>query len=356
MWASAPGDRRRREMRQPVGEVLVDLVVDVPHAARGAQSVDGAQVGLGIDGAAGVVRRDRHHGTRARRDGRGNRVDLELIPRVGGHHDGPAGCHHHGHLVVEVIRRLQDHLVAGIGHGQHRVHEREVAAGRDDHARARQVEMVLRGELAGERLHQRRQALDRPVPMRGGLGQKPRHRRQRLLRRPVADHPLPQRDRPGRLTNPLTENRNDGRLDGARCGETWLNSTCASCTCTVLRAVPRAWCLVPRAMCFGAWCLVLGFVGCDWCLVPRHPALIATTAHRTSTRAQSTGHNARGTRNHAQGTALSTVHRARSTIRAAQMSPRLGPSAPRSRQNASHSSPPTRRRAAPARTRSRCRD
>ncbi len=129
------------------------------------------------------------------------------------HRHRPAAGHDDGHLVIEVERRLQD---------RSRRPDRRSASTAFMNARlppavtkirvAIQIETVLGGQLLTRaRLDELRQPLDRPVAMRLGIGEKRRDRRERLGRRPVRDHPLPQRDRARRLTDPLADDRDDRR-------------------------------------------------------------------------------------------------------------------------------------------------
>ncbi len=118
-----------------------------------------------IDRAGRVVRRHGDDGARARRDRARDRIEVELIVGASSA-PAPAGAPAiiDRHLVIEVVRHREDHLVAGIGDREHRVHEREVAAGGDDHAAAGpDADAVLARELVFERVDERRQAFDRTV-------------------------------------------------------------------------------------------------------------------------------------------------------------------------------------------------
>ena len=183
------------------------------------RSLTARSAASGIDRAGRVVRRHRDDRARPRRDGRGERPEIELVvgPRRDRH--GAAAGQHDGHVVVEVERHGQDDLVARIGDGQHGVQERHVAAGGHDHpAAARDVEAVLVAQLGFEPRHQAGQAFDRPVAMIGQLAAEGRERGDRLARRAVGDDALAERDRAGRLADPAGDDRDDGRLDGLDAG------------------------------------------------------------------------------------------------------------------------------------------
>ena len=114
-----------------------------------AERVDVAKRRLREDGAGRVVRRDRHHRARAGRDRGADRVDVQLIARIGRDEDRTAAGHLNGHLVVEIERHRQDDFVARLGDREHRVDERHVGAGRHhDAAAARDIDAVVAPELA----------------------------------------------------------------------------------------------------------------------------------------------------------------------------------------------------------------
>jgi hypothetical protein len=97
--------------------------------------------------------------------------------------------------VVEVERRGQQHVIARVCDGEHRIHEREVAAGRDDDRAARRdVDAVLVAQPVSQRIDERRQALDRAV----------------------AHHPLTERNRAGCVGDPAADDGNHRRLDGSK--------------------------------------------------------------------------------------------------------------------------------------------
>ena len=123
------------------------------------------------------------------------------------------------HLVVEVVRRRQDHLVARIGHREDGVHEREVAAGRHHHAaRSADPYAVFPRELVLDGPDERGQPFDRTVPMvRQRIAKSPR-RLDRFRGRPVRHDTLPQRDRAGRLGYPAADDGDDRCLDRGETG------------------------------------------------------------------------------------------------------------------------------------------
>ena len=123
--------------------------------------------------------------------------------------------HHHGHLVVEVVRHQQHDLVVWIGNREDGVHEGLVAAGGYEHAAPRpDGDVVLARELGLDRRDELRQPLDRTVAMVGQRAAELARGLDGLGRRLVGDDPLTERDRPGRLGRPAADDGDDGSLDG----------------------------------------------------------------------------------------------------------------------------------------------
>ena len=64
--------------------------------------------------------------------------------RVGRYAHSLAVDHADRHLMIEVIRQLQNNLIARVGDGQQRIHERHIAPGRyDDTLRFTQRDTVF---------------------------------------------------------------------------------------------------------------------------------------------------------------------------------------------------------------------
>ena len=154
------GERAGRCVRRrSVGEVLVHLVADVKQAALAAQLVDFAKRGFREDGAGRIVRRDGDDRPRPGTDGAADGVEIQLIPIVGRHEHGGAVGHLNRHLVVEIAGHREDDLVARIGDGEDRVHERHVPAGGDHHAEAvAPIDAVVAQQLPVDRVDERRVA------------------------------------------------------------------------------------------------------------------------------------------------------------------------------------------------------
>jgi hypothetical protein len=132
---------------------------------------------------------------------------------VGGDPDRGAVGHLDRHLVVEVEGDVQDDLVARRGDREHRVHERHVRAGGDHDARAaRHVDPVLRAQLHGQLLDQRRQPGAVLVFVRGGIGQRAADRVERGRWRPVVNHALAQRNGARHLPDEAANDRHNRRL------------------------------------------------------------------------------------------------------------------------------------------------
>jgi hypothetical protein len=180
-------DGSGREMSCPVvHEILVGFIVNVVEAMPAAEVVDLAQQRLRIDGAGRIVGADGDHRPRAIGDGTLNPIGLQLVTLVRGHADRAAIRHDDRHLVVEIVRQVQNDLVAGIGHGQHRVDETHVGAGRHDHPLVgAEADAVLGGELSLDRLQQFGNALDGLVLVILQVGQELLDMVNGLRRRPV---------------------------------------------------------------------------------------------------------------------------------------------------------------------------
>ena len=184
-----------------VREVLVHLVGEVIHAALGAEGVHLGERAAREHGAARVVRRDRDDRARAIGERLPHGLGLQLIARVGRHRHGAAARHLDRHLVVEVERRRQDHVVARLGRGEQRVDERHVRPGRDHHApavRRRRCRFPRRSLRA-----MRARSDGRPAPSPYLVDLLAAHRlarrRHRLGRRTVVHHALAEGDGAGGL-------------------------------------------------------------------------------------------------------------------------------------------------------------
>ena len=213
-------DRSRRIGRHGVvGEVLVRLVVDVEEAAIPAEGVHRTERLGGVHRARRVVGRHGDDGPRPGCNRIGDGLHVELIVVERGDRDRACARDDDRHLVVEVVRRRQDHLVARIGHREDGVHEREVAAGRHhDPARSADPYAVLPRELVLDGPDERGQPFDRTVPMvRQRLAKAPRCL-DRFRRRTVRHDTLPQRDRAGSLGDPAADDGDDRCLDRGETG------------------------------------------------------------------------------------------------------------------------------------------
>jgi hypothetical protein len=121
--------------------------------------------------------------------------------------------------VIEIERRGQDDLVAGIGHRENGGDEREVAACRhDDPARTADQDAVLPRELLLDGLDERREPFDRTVPVIGQRRSEAARRLQGFGRRPVRHDALPERDRPRRFSYPASDDRDDRCLNRGKPG------------------------------------------------------------------------------------------------------------------------------------------
>ena len=122
--------------------------------------------------------------------------------------------HHDRHLVIEVVRRRQDDLVARVRHRQHRVHERLVAARGHQHAARRpHLNPVLARELRLQKVDQRGKTLDRTVSMVACRAAEPACGLDRLRRRSVRHDSLAERNGARGLGNPASDDRNDRSLN-----------------------------------------------------------------------------------------------------------------------------------------------
>ncbi len=153
-------------------EVAVCLVEDEHQASLDRQVVEGAEhVGRRGD-TRRVGRRDEHDRASAVGDdgGRVLRVGHERRRAVSGR--SPRGVEVHGphalelqpHVVVEVVRHRQDHLVAGLGQRRQHDAERLIAAAGRQHVLRSDRAAVVPMQLGGERLAKRRQTGWRCVP------------------------------------------------------------------------------------------------------------------------------------------------------------------------------------------------
>jgi len=116
--------------RAAIREVLVGLVAHVVKAVPAAHLVDLAERLFAVHGAGRVVGRYGDHGPglRSHRPADGFRSQPVVLVRA--HRDRTAAGHGYGHLVVEVVRSLEDDFVTQVGDGQKRVHKAEIRARR----------------------------------------------------------------------------------------------------------------------------------------------------------------------------------------------------------------------------------
>jgi hypothetical protein len=97
--------------------------------------------------------------------------------------------------------------------------EGHVAARRDHHLQAPlRVDAVLRRELGGDALEERRDTGCRVVLAGRGLGERAARGLDRLARGRIVHDALPQRDRAGGRTNHRADRRDDRRLHGVHAG------------------------------------------------------------------------------------------------------------------------------------------
>ena len=136
----------------------------------------------------------------------------------GGRRDDRAAVKHSdGHLVVEVVRREQDDLVARVGDDSECVEECHVAAGGDDEGvGGAEVDAVFTGELFDERFPQGRNPVYEFVLVILRVGEEVRDAIDRLFRGRVMDHTLAERDRAWMLANPLADDGDDRSSGRAR--------------------------------------------------------------------------------------------------------------------------------------------
>ena len=212
-------DRGGREVpRVVVGEILVRLVTDMKEAVLGAQRVDRPQGRLGVDGAGRVVGRDGDDGAGARRDRGPQRREVELVVGIGRHQHRPGVGHGDRHLVVEVIRDRQNHLVPRIGDREHRVEEGLVAAGGDHEAVAvggADRHAVFGREFLGKGVEQSGYACDALVLVIGRIGGETLDGGEGGGWWAVVHHALPKRDRARTGADEVRDDRDDRGLDGA---------------------------------------------------------------------------------------------------------------------------------------------
>ena len=200
-----------------VGEIFVRLVADVVDPERSAEPVDRRQRLPRVDRPGRVVRGDGDDRARPFRDRRGDRGEVRLEPFVDGDGHGNRGGEGDRHLVVEVVRGEEDHLVPGVADREDRVEERLVRAGRHvDPALEGGVDPVLVAQLSFERSPKLGETGVGDVLVVGNGREELRDRRERRRRRPIVDHALSQRDRTRRLRDPPRHDRDDGKLDPRR--------------------------------------------------------------------------------------------------------------------------------------------
>ena len=207
-------DAARAERTRPIpGEVFVSFIVDVIDAGLAAQSVDCADCLFGVYGTGGVVRRDRNDGTRALCDGGADGGDPRLVILIGGHAHRAAAAYGNGHLVVEVVGREQNDLVAWVRNGGHGIHEAHIGAGSDDNSCVGvRVDTVFGRKLGGNGAAQLRNALHRFVDMVGRIGKAAAHRFANAGRRTVIDHTLAEGNGSGVFADPTRDDWDNGRL------------------------------------------------------------------------------------------------------------------------------------------------
>ena len=200
-----------------VREIFVRLVADVVDPALRAEPVDRRQRLPRVDRPGRVVRRHGDDRARPFRDRRGDRRKVRLEPFVDGDGHGNRGGEGDRHLVVEVVRGEEDHLVPGVADREDRVEERLVRADRHvDPALEGGVDPVLGAQLPFERFPKLGETGVGDVLVMGNGREELRDRRERRRRRPIVDHPLPERDRSRRLRDPPRHDRDDGELDPRR--------------------------------------------------------------------------------------------------------------------------------------------
>lgn len=115
----SPRNGTRGEMGSAsIGEVFVGFIAYVVDPVIVAQGVYRPQARFRIYGPAGIVRGDRHHGTRTGGNSPGNSVKIGLKILVGLDQNGLTAQHADGHLLIEVIRRGKYDFFTRIGDGK----------------------------------------------------------------------------------------------------------------------------------------------------------------------------------------------------------------------------------------------
>ena len=174
--------------RVVIGKIFVSFIGDVVEISITAEVVDLCELGLWIDGAGGIVRRNSDDGARAWCDGGFDGGQVELVVGQGGDgHSGDVG-EGEGHVVVEVVGRLDDDLVAWIGDGEDGVVEGDVRACGDDYISI--MDIIFDGEFLGDGFFERGDAGDGLVLVLLGVGHAFGEGLKGLRRRGVADDAL----------------------------------------------------------------------------------------------------------------------------------------------------------------------
>ena len=145
----------------------VGLIADVKQPPACTKGINPRQHPLGNHHPTGVIRRHGDDGPGAGRDRCLQALQVRNQPRIHGHRQASRQLDRHH--VVEVVGERQDHL-SGFGCSAPTDHlgnrrKGHVAAGRDPQRGARQIEIVVRDEMALDGFQQRGLPLHRSIAM-----------------------------------------------------------------------------------------------------------------------------------------------------------------------------------------------
>ncbi len=160
-----------------------------------------------------IIRRHGDDGSSTRRNGRGQRIDIELIIVHGRHEHRLAAEHDDRHFVIKVIWRRQNDFISRVGNRQHGVEKRHVSPGAYHNAAAGQIRFVFARKFFGDQLQQLRNSFHGFVFMILRIGPKSPSGLERLRRRTIMHDSLPQRNRPWRRAHQIAHDRNDRCLN-----------------------------------------------------------------------------------------------------------------------------------------------
>ncbi len=111
-----------------VCEILVGFVADVIEAISPAKLIYSAKCRLSVNGTGRIIRRNRDDRSRPVGDRPFDEFRLELRIDVGWGEHRARIRHGDRHLVIELVRGLEDHFVFGIDDREERIDEAHIAA------------------------------------------------------------------------------------------------------------------------------------------------------------------------------------------------------------------------------------